>query len=414
MDRRSFIGSAALAAGAGLCGAAPAGAASDELANIAATVAPITPEERLQRIALLQAQLRKAGLGAILIEAGSSLIYFTGIDWWRSERVTAALIPAEGDALIVTPYFEAPSINEMLAVRAEVRTWNEHENPMALVAGWLKERKLASRRFAIEETVREFIRDGLQHQLPRLEIVSGATPVRAVRMRKSPAEIALMQAANTITLNAMRHAHARIAAGMTADDINALLADATQRQGGRGGDGLVLIGEASAYPHGSKQPQTVSEGKVVLLDAGCTVQGYTSDISRTFVFGEPSAEVRKVWAQMRQGQQVAIEAARIGASCGSIDDAVRRFYESLGYGPGYKLPGLSHRTGHGIGLDGHEPVNLVHGEETLLAPGMCFSNEPGIYLPGHFGVRLEDCFYMTATGPRWFTEPPSSIDRPFG
>jgi Xaa-Pro dipeptidase len=413
INRRCFLAATA-AIGATASSPVMALAKGEELPNIAATVNPITPEERKQRLALLQAQLRKAGLGAILIEAGSSLFYFTGIDWWRSERITAALIPAEGEAMIVTPFFEAPSIDEMLAFKADVRTWNEHDNPMALVAGWLKERKASNRPLAMEETVREFIRDGIQQELPRLRIVSGAGPVRAVRMRKSPAEIALMQAAATITLNAMRYAHKRIEPGMGASDINALMARATAIQGGQGGEGLVLIGEASAYPHGSRQPQKVGEGKVVLLDAGCSVQGYASDISRTFVYGEPDPEVRKVWNQMRQGQQVAQEAARIGATCGSVDDAVRRYYEGLGYGPGYRLPGLSHRTGHGIGLDGHEPVNLVHGEKTRLAPGMCFSNEPGIYLPGKFGIRLEDCFTMTETGPRLFTELAPSIDRVFG
>ncbi|MBC7986485.1 MAG: aminopeptidase P family protein, partial [Sphingomonadaceae bacterium] len=177
---------------------------------------------------------------------------------------------------------------------------------------------------------------------------------------------------------------------------------------------LVLLGEASAYPHGSGQPQAVREGEVVLMDGGCNVEGYQSDISRTFVFGEASAEQRRVWEQMHRGQAMAFEAAQLGRPAGSVDDVVRAWYESLGYGPGYALPGLSHRTGHGIGMEGHEPVNLVHGETTPLAPGMCFSNEPGIYIPGSFGIRLEDCFHMTDAGPRWFSEPPPSIDEPFG
>jgi Xaa-Pro dipeptidase len=158
----------------------------------------------------------------------------------------------------------------------------------------------------------------------------------------------------------------------------------------------------------------VRDGEVVLMDCGCTVEGYQSDISRTFVFGEATAEQRKVWQQMRDGQQIAIEAARVGVAAGRVDDAVRAQYVKWGYGPGYKLPGLSHRTGHGIGLDGHEPVNLVQGEPTLLAPGMCFSDEPGIYLPGKFGIRLEDCFHMGAEKPIWFSTPPPSFDKPFG
>lgn len=414
IDRRAMIwglGAAGAAASTGV----PALAASDEaLVNLAAAAKPITRTERLDRIARLQSQLRKGRVGAILIEAGSSLDYFTAVQWWRSERITAVLIPADGEAMVVTPFFEAPSIQEMLAIPAEIRTWNEHDNPMAVVAGWLKERKLAARPLALEETTREFIRDGLQKAMPRARIVSGAQAVRSVRMCKTAAEIALMQVANTITINAMRHTAARIRPGMTPGDLNAMLGEATRKQGGAWDGGLVLLGEAAAYPHGTRQRQEVREGEVILLDVGCQVHGYSSDISRSFVYGEPSAELRRVWNHVRQGQQIAHETAQIGVPCGKVDDAVRRHYESLGYGPGYKLPGLSHRTGHGIGMDGHEPVNLVHQEATLLDVGMCFSNEPGIYLPGKFGVRLEDCFYMTADGPRLFTDLATSIDKVFG
>ncbi|MFM5894955.1 MAG: M24 family metallopeptidase [Novosphingobium sp.] len=324
--------------------------------------------------------------------------------------MTAAVIPANGEPVVVTPFFEAPSIKETLGIPASVRTWDEHENPMALVAGWLSERKLTARPLALEETVREFIRDGLQKAMPRAAIVSGAAQVRAVRMRKTVAELALMQVANTITLNAMAYAAGQIRAGMTPADIVALIVAATRKQGGEADGGLVLLGEAAAYPHGSHQKQEVREGEVILMDCGCQVHGYTSDISRTIVLGEPSAELRKVWSHVRQGQQIVMDTAKVGVECGVVDDAVRRHYESLGYGPGYKLPGLSHRTGHGIGMDGHEPVNLVHLERTKMDVGMCFSNEPGIYLPGKFGVRLEDCFYITADGPRLFSGLSRGID----
>jgi Xaa-Pro dipeptidase len=201
---------------------------------------------------------------------------------------------------------------------------------------------------------------------------------------------------------------------MTASAVETLFREAVTGFGGTNAWGLILFGAASALPHGTGKPQELKRGDVVLLDCGCEVHGYQSDISRTFVFdAKPTAEQRKVWTQMRRGQDIAMAAAKVGAPAGSVDDAVRRAYESWGYGPGYKLPGLSHRTGHGIGMEGHEPVNLVHGETTPLAPGMCFSNEPGIYLPGKFGVRLEDCFYMTASGPKYFSQPPPSIDRPF-
>jgi Xaa-Pro dipeptidase len=411
MDRRTMFKGVA---GAGIAAVLPLGTAlaadSPVLVDLAASAKPISRAERIDRISRLQAQLCRAGIGAILIEAGSSLDYFTGVQWWRSERMTAAVIPANGEAVIVTPFFEAPSIKETLGIPASVRTWDEHENPMALVAGWLSERKLTARPLALEETVREFIRDGLQKAMPRAAIVSGAAQVRAVRMRKTAAELALMQVANTITLNAMAYAAGQIRMGMTPADIVALIVAATRKQGGDADGGLVLLGEAAAYPHGSHQKQEVREGEAILMDCGCQVHGYTSDISRTIVLGEPSAELRKVWAHVRQGQQIVMDTAKVGVECGAVDDAVRRHYESLGYGPGYKLPGLSHRTGHGIGMDGHEPVNLVHLEKTRMDVGMCFSNEPGIYLPGKFGVRLEDCFYITADGPRSFTSLSRGID----
>jgi Xaa-Pro dipeptidase len=304
-------------------------------------------------------------------------------------------------------------VRESLGIPAEVRTWNEHQDPMQLVGGWLRDRKLASGTIGVEETVRYFIVDGLQRSLPQARIRSAAPVVRALRMVKSPAEIALMQLASDITIAAYRDTAMRIRSGMTPADIGAMMNQATTKLGGRPEFALVLLGEASAYPHGTGKPQAVKEGEVVLMDCGCTVHGYQSDISRTFVFGEPTKRQREVWNQMHRGQEIAFAAAKLGATAGSVDDAVRAYYTKLGYGPDYKLPGLSHRTGHGIGLDGHEPVNLVRGEQTRLAPGMCFSNEPGIYIPGAFGVRLEDCFYMTEKGPRYFSTPPPSLDRPF-
>lgn len=411
ITRRSVLGSAAgLALAPALAKASPVG----EAINLAANANPISAEERAARLTKVQGLMQQAGIGALLVEPGSSLVYFTGVQWWRSERLTAALIPAEGEVTVVTPFFEAPSIRESLAIPAGIQTWNEHENPLALVADWLREKKLTGKPVAIEETVRHFIVDGLQRALPGVPITNGAGVVRACRMHKSAAEIALMKTAADITAAAFRAAGAQVQKGMTPDDINALIIAETAKRGGKGGDALVLLGEASAYPHGSGKPQEVREGEVILLDGGCSVHGYVSDISRTFVFGEPTKRERDVWAQMRQGQQIAFEAAQIGRPCGSVDDAVRGWYEKIGYGPGYTLPGLSHRTGHGIGMDGHEPVNLVHGEMTPLAEGMCFSNEPGIYIPGSFGIRLEDCFHMTARGPEWFSVPPSSIDKPFG
>ncbi|HYI40844.1 MAG TPA: Xaa-Pro peptidase family protein [Allosphingosinicella sp.] len=414
IGRRGFA-LGALAAGAALA-ARPSlalAAAGPALKPLTGTAIPIRPEERLARLEKARALMRRNGLGSILIEPGASLDYFTGVRWGRSERLTAALIPVDGEPIIFTPFFEEPSVRESLAVPAEVRTWVEHEDPLELVAGALRDRKVAGRPVGIEETVRFFAVDGLRRAMPRIDIRSGAAVVRGCRMIKSPAELALMQKAADVTIAAYRHTYGRIEKGMSPAEIGAIMNGATVALGGRPEFALILLGEASAYPHGTGKPQQVREGEVVLMDCGCTVHGYQSDISRTFVHGEANAGQRKVWSQMRKGQDIAFAAARIGAPAGSVDDAVRRQYEAWGYGPGYKLPGTSHRTGHGIGMEGHEPVNFVHGETIRLAPGMCFSNEPGIYLPGKFGIRLEDCLYMTAGGPRWFSQPPPSIDRPF-
>ncbi|MES1975880.1 MAG: Xaa-Pro peptidase family protein [Pseudomonadota bacterium] len=384
------------------------------LADLTSSTAPIGEVERRARIARAQGLMKANGIGAVLIEPGSSMIYFTGVRWGRSERLTVAVLPAEGEPCIVTPFFEEPSVRQTLDVPAEVRVWQEDENPLALVAGFIRDRKLAGRPIGIEETVRYFAVNGLARVLPAAKLVSANPVVRGCRMIKTAPEIALMQTATDVTIAAYRWTYPRIEKGMTPADIGALMNAATRKLGGDPEFALVLIGEAAAYPHGSRAPQVVADGQIVLMDCGCTVQGYQSDVSRTFVFGTPSAEHRKVWDHVRAGQATAFAAAKIGVPAGQVDDAVRRYYTSLGYGPGYRLPGLSHRTGHGIGLDGHEPVNLVHGETTPLAPGMCFSDEPGLYLPGKFGVRLEDCFHMTASGPKWFSTPPTSIDSPFG
>ncbi len=414
-NRRQFL------LGSGLLGlsalaALPAWAkdVAQGLTPMTANARPIQPEEHRARLAQAQRLMQAQGIGAILVEAGSSLLYFTGIDWWRSERLTAAVIPVEGDILVVTPAFEEPSIRESLVVPADVRVWQEDESPSALIAGFLRERKLDKATIGVEETVRFFAVNGLRQAAPDAQIVSANPVVRGCRMIKSPAELALMQLAADVQVAAYRHIAPRIERGMSQQDLRAMLLATVRALGATADEGLVLIGESSAYPHGSATQRRVAEGEVILFDAGLSIHGYQADISRTMVFGRPADKrQRLLFDQVRSGQEIAMQAARVGAPAGSVDDAVRRHYESLGYGPGYKLPGTSHRTGHGIGMDVHEPVNLVHGETTALAPGMCFSNEPGIYIPGAFGVRIEDCFYMTVDGPRWFSKPPASIDQPF-
>ncbi|WP_114226434.1 MULTISPECIES: M24 family metallopeptidase [Sphingomonas] len=376
---------------------------------------PIGAAERSRRVATLQQRMRTLGIGALVVESGPALDYFTGVQWHRSERPTLAVIPAEGAAIIVTPFFERPSVAESLQLPLEIRPWQEDESPYAPVAAYLRARRADRRPLAFEETTRAFIVDGVRKLLPAAQLADGAALVRPIRMRKSPAELALMQYASDITIEALKATHAGVKLGETNHDIAARFERIVSELGGTDTWALVLIDEAAALPHGSGRPQVVKRGSVVLMDCGCAVRGYQSDISRSFVFGaDPTPAQRKVWSQVRQGQATAFAAARLGAPAGSVDDAVRRLYESWGYGPRYALPGLSHRTGHGIGMEGHEPVNLVHGEMTALAPGMCFSNEPGLYLPGKFGIRLEDCFHMTTAGPAWFSVPPPSIDQPFG
>ncbi len=401
-----------LAAGAARAASGPSSSDLAKIKSITASAKPITPDERRGRVAKLQGLLAEKKIGALLVESGTSLEYFTGVRWQRSERITAAIIPARGEVIIVTPAFEEPSIRETLEVGNDVRPWNEHESPYERLVQGLRDRGVASGPVAVESTVRFFITDGIRRTGATYEFVSGDELVRACRLIKSPAELALMQLANDVTIAAIRYAHKHIERGMTQAQISAMVNDATIALGGTSDFGLVLLNEASAYPHGSTKPQTVREGSTVLLDCGCIVLGYQSDISRTWVFGEPSARQRKLWDTVKRGQLLALETAKIGVPVGQLDDVVRKFYESEGWGPGYKLPGLPHRTGHGIGMDGHEPAYLVHGDTTPLQAGMCFSDEPGLYVPGEFGVRLEDCWHMTAAGPVPFTTLAKSIDDP--
>jgi len=383
------------------------------LASMTSGAKPISVEERLARIAKLQRLMVDQKIGALILESGSSLDYFTGVQWHRSERTTAAVIPARGDIVVVTPAFEEPSIRETLAVSGDVRPWNEHESPFARLVGALRDRGVTSGAIAFESTTRLFIVDGVREaSADAYRVVSGDALVKAVRLIKSPAELALMQTANDVTLAALRYVHGHVRPGMRPGEIATMMNDATVALGGAPEFALVLINEASAYPHGSHQPQTLHESSVILMDVGCNVHGYQSDISRTWVMGQPTAKQRKVWDTVKRGQELALATAKLGTPVGTIDDAVRAYYEKEGWGPGYHLPGLPHRTGHGIGLDGHEPPYLVHGDATPLAAGMCFSDEPGIYIPGEFGIRLEDCWYMTETGPKLFTALAKSIDDP--
>jgi Xaa-Pro dipeptidase len=373
---------------------------------------PVGVAERRERIAKLQGLLRQSGVQALLAESGSTLEYFTGIRWHRSERTTAAIIPARGEVLVVTPAFEEPSVRETFDVGDDVRTWNEADDPFKLIVQGLRDRGVRAGTIGVEATVRFFIVDGVRRATKDHALVAGDALVRACRLVKSPAELALLQAANTVTIRALARVHARLQAGMTEPEIGAIMDAETAALGGAPEFSLVLLNEASAYPHGSRQAQSLHEGSVVLMDCGCSIHGYQSDISRTWVFGEPTARQRRVWNTVKRGQELALASAELGTPVGRIDDAVRSYYEREGFGPGYRLPGLPHRTGHGIGLDGHESPYLVHGDATPLGVGMCFSDEPGLYIPGEFGVRLEDCWHMTPAGPATFTPLAKSLDEP--
>ena len=357
---------------------------------------PITPAERLQRIAKVQALMREQGIAALLVESGSSLTYFTGIRWSRSERITAAVIPAKGETIVVTPFFEAPSVRESLAVPADMRTWNEDANPFALIASALRDRGAGGGKIAVEQTTRAFITEGLAKE-QGFQTVSGAALVNACRQIKSPAELALMRVANDITLAALREVHGAVRAGMTPGDLAGLMEAATVRMGATNDFALVLLNEASAFPHGSRSRQVVREGSVILMDCGCIVEDYQSDISRTWVFGEPTARQRKVWQTIRRGQDVVFEAARVGTPVSALDGAVRGFYEKEGWGPGFALPGLSHRAGHGI----DHLMDVAHEIETMHeAPDLSHeqheesNNSIPSFLAGYFSGLVEDVRFI--------------------
>jgi len=409
-------GAAASAAAAGAVAADNPGATHHAAATEtrkAGAVPQITAQEHETRLAKVQGLMQQRKVAALLLEAGSSLEYFTGIHWWRSERTTAALIPAQGRTVVVTPYFEEPSVHETLKIAAEVRTWKEDESPFELLAGAFREHAALPGPLAVEATTRFFI---IEHVVRivgrRANVVPADELVNGCRMIKSAAELALMQAANDITIGALRQLHAKVSSGMRSSDILDLLIATTKRLGGNYEFGLVLLNEASAYPHGSVKPQQVHSGSVILIDTGCSVHGYQSDISRSWIYGEPSARQREVWRTVKRGQELALESAKPGTPVGAIDRAVRAFYEQKGWSRDYGLPGLSHRTGHGIGMDVHEAPYLVRNDATPLQPGMCFSDEPGLYIPGEFGIRLEDCWYMTEGGPKTFTPLARSIEQP--
>jgi Xaa-Pro dipeptidase len=375
---------------------------------------PITAEERLGRIEQARRLMAEQGAEALLIGAGTSLRYFTGVPWGATERLVAMVLGRSGPPRIVCPVFELGSLHAVLQIDAEVLGWEEHESPEALVARALHD--VGASRLAFDPALSFVHYDRLRGVAPSADVVNAQAIVDGCRSCKSPAELALMTQAKQMTLEVHRRAAAILAERITTTEVIRFIDQAHRAMGADGGSSFcaVQFAHATAYPHGVPGVQSLKDGDLVLIDTGCLVQGYNSDITRTYVFGEPDADQRRVWEVEREAQQAAFDAVQPGRPCEEVDATARRVLEKAGYGPEYRLPGLPHRTGHGIGLSVHEAPYLVKGDRTALAPGMCFSNEPMIVIPDSFGVRLEDHFHVTETGAAWFTEPSPSIDRPFG
>lgn len=385
-----------------------------ELKPLTDDVKPITVEERKARVAKAQKLMTEQKIAALVIDSGTSLKYFTGISWWPSERPMVAIIPAKGEVSYVCPGFEEARFRELITIGKNVYVWQEDERPYAQMIRAFKDAGYRSGNIAIEERLRFFIVDGMRKEGGAYNYVSGTPVTMPCRMIKSPAELALMQKAADITVASIKHGISKLQERMTQGDLAGIIAQAHDELGGEGGGGLILFGVSSSYPHGSTKPQTLKKGDIVLMDCGCSVQGYASDITRTVVFGnEPSDKQLKIWNLEQQSQLAGLNAAKIGVTCETVDAAARKVITDAGFGPGYKLPGLPHRTGHGIGMDGHEWGNMVKGNKQLLQPGMCFSIEPTISIPGEFGVRMEDCVYMTEEGVKSFSPFAKSITEPF-
>lgn len=372
---------------------------------------PIAAEERRRRVEALRAAMDRAKASAVLLGSTSSLRYFTGIDWRPSERFCGALISATRIDYIA-PRFELEKVAGLITLAGDIATWEEEESPWRLIATLAPTGAGAA---ALDPDLPLFMYRGLRREIDDARLGDAAPLVGPLRARKSAAEIALMAHAKRLTLEAQRRAHGFLRAGVMASDVERFIDETHRSLGADGGSTfcIVAFGADTALPHGPEKDRALAEDDAVLIDTGCRVDGYNSDITRSYVFGRPCTAYFSAWEAEKDAQRAAFEAARRGALCESVDAAARRSLERRGYGPGYALPGLPHRTGHGIGLDIHESPNLVRGDRTPLDIGMCFSNEPMIVAPGRFGVRHEDHFYMSADGPRWFTEPASSLDDPF-
>lgn len=373
---------------------------------------PISLIERQSRLAALRTQMDAAGVKAVLLGATSSLRYFTGLVWHASERLCGAIVHTDGRLEYVCPAFEREKVAGIVGVPGEILTWEEHENPYALVA----DRMGSTGLLAVDDQIALFMFLGLRRVLGDERLTDAGPLINRLRRCKSPAEIALMTRAKAITIEVHRRAWQSLTPGVLASEVTRFID--RQHRALNGGTGssfcIVSFGEDTSLPHGGETDRALKAGDVVLIDTGTTLDGYNSDITRTYVFGEAGQHVRRIWDIEKEAQGAAFAAAALCRPCESVDDAARAVLVKHGLGPDYQLPGTPHRTGHGIGLDIHEAPNLVRGDSTPLEVGMCFSNEPMIVVPGGFGIRLEDHFHMTADGPMWFTQPQFSLDDPFG
>jgi Xaa-Pro dipeptidase len=399
------------AAGAGSGGGSTLPAVIAALKPMTAGIVPISDDERHARIAKAQKLMAEQKLDAIFMEGTTSMFYFANMRWGQSERTFGLVIPAKGDVAYVCPKFEEDRALELIKFGKEVRTWEEDESPYKVIAGIVKDRGVTHHRIGIEERARFFIADGIRRDTPAMEVADCVAVTAGCRVFKSPAEIALMQRASDATIEAYRAALTILREGMPQGEISANVTAAFKALGFNG-SASAQFGKWSALPHGSATPQQLKEGDVVMVDGGTSCEGYASDITRTIVFGKPSQRQKDVWEVEKLAQTAAFEAAQLGAPCEAVDAAARKVLVDHGFGPGYKLPGTPHRTGHGIGLDGHEWTNFTKGNMTKIAPGMCFSDEPTISIPGEFGIRLEDCLYITDSGPKFFSKQSPSIDVP--
>jgi Xaa-Pro dipeptidase len=426
LNRRRFLETAALGAGSlaiacnteGGSSAATSGAGiPDIIRNLKPMkdgVVPISDDERKGRIAQAQKLMSEQKIDAIFMEGTTSCFYYTGMRWGQSERTFGVVIPANGAICYVAPGFEEDRLREQLkpAFGSEVRVWQEHESPYAVIAGIVKDRGVKNHRIGVEERVRFFIADGIRKAASGFEVVDGTPVTAGCRVIKSKAEIALLQHANDVTIAAYKAGLQTMRDGMPQDELQGNIMSAFKNLG-YPGFVSVQFGKYTALPHGSATPQKLKEGDVVMIDDGVQVEGYASDITRTVVFGKATARQTEVWNKELEAQTAAFKAMKIGAPCEAVDAAARKVITDAGFGPDYKIPGLPHRTGHGIGLDGHEWTNFTKGNMTPIAAGMCFSDEPTIAIPGEFGIRLEDCVYIGDDGPHFFSKQSIAIDKPF-